>query len=481
MKYFQLHLTDDQIFAFPSTKFPQLKGAYTLAEVKELVRFADERGVTMVPEFEVPGHSGKLRDAFPEVFGGCMEVINFVRDGGLPILDTLVGEMCDVFRSSPYFHIGADECNMQYFETLPTVIEHRKRTGMNTPQQFTWFINEMNKIVKKHGKKTICWEGFNDTHVDKDVIVIAWDGRYFSPPELVKAGHRIINVPWDPSVHFPARYNYDWNMWLVGSQLRRPDQLPRAESPEKDPVIGGQMVLWEMAGELSLPILRGKAPARHERVHSPDAGKTYADYDRRFASTNRILDLLVHGFAVGTEGLTDHGDSTFDRPFSLTITPSPALKDAVIYYTLDGTDPTPKAKAYTGPIVLAEPLTGFRAQAFGADGKPIGFLRRTDYRFNPISGTAETLLPRDPAAPWCDFFDDPVMVTLKSGAPGTIRYTVDGKPATAESPAYTQPVRIEKQTSINAALFVDGKAVGNPWLGIYYWVERGKFPYRSRQ
>ncbi|MCY2931877.1 MAG: family 20 glycosylhydrolase [Planctomycetota bacterium] len=492
MKYFQLHLTDDQIFAFPSTKYPKLKGAYTVAELKDLVRFADERGVTMVPEFEVPGHSKILREAFPDVFSGCGEVINFVQDGALPVLDDLVGEMCDVFRSSPYFHIGADECYLGYFETLANVVEHRKRTGMNTPQQFAWFINEMNKIVKKHGKKTICWEGFNDTHVDKDVIVIAWDGRYFNPPGLVKAGYRIINVPWDPSVHFPARYNYDWNLWLVGSQLRRADQLPRSESPEKDPVIGGQMVLWEMGGDLSLPMLRGKAPARHERVHSPDAGKTYADYDRRFASTDRILDLLVHGFAVGGQGLTDHGDYTFDRPFSLTITPSPTLKEATIRYTLDGSDPTPKSKAYAGPIVLAAPVTGFRAQAFGADDKPLGFPRRTDYRFNPIRGTAQKLLPTDPAAPWVGFFDDPVMVTLKSAVPGTIRFTVDGKPATAESPAYTQPIKIEKQSCVsvffahpcvyvNAALFVDGKGVGNPVGLTYIWVARDKFPCEIRR
>ncbi len=129
-RYLQLHLTDDQGWTFPSTRYPKLGtknyGAhggiaprvYKLDEVKELVAYADARGVTLVPELEMPGHSGAALRSVPEIFDainpqtkqpvgmGCMNMSN---EEIYPALDTIIGEMCDVFRSSPYFHIGSDE------------------------------------------------------------------------------------------------------------------------------------------------------------------------------------------------------------------------------------------------------------------------------------------------------------------------------------------------------------------------------------
>ena len=86
--------------------------------MKELVAYADARGVTIVPEFEMPGHSGAATRAIPAIFDainpesrqpvgiGCMNLSN---EALYPALDTIIGEMCDVFKSSPYFHIGSDE------------------------------------------------------------------------------------------------------------------------------------------------------------------------------------------------------------------------------------------------------------------------------------------------------------------------------------------------------------------------------------
>ena len=129
-RYLQLHLTDDQGWTFPSTKYPQLGSknygahggvaprVYKLEELKELVAYADARGVTLVPELEMPGHSGAAARSLPEIFDainpqskqpvgiGCMNMSN---EELYPALDTIIGEMCDVFRSSPYFHIGSDE------------------------------------------------------------------------------------------------------------------------------------------------------------------------------------------------------------------------------------------------------------------------------------------------------------------------------------------------------------------------------------
>jgi hexosaminidase len=489
MKYFHLHLTDDQIFTFPSTKYAaKLKGVYALAELRDLVKFADERGVTIIPEFEMPGHTSQLAVAFPDVFGdtqGC--VINFLNPEAMPILTDLVNEMCDVFRSSPYFHMGSDECNWDLFEKWPNVVEDRKINKRGTAQQHGWLINEINKVVKKRGKSLIVWEGFegSDAGVDKDVIVMEWDGRFFPPLDVAAAGYKMINVPWLPSIWATPRENYEWNMWLLGSQDRTPDQFKRG-TPESDLVIGGMMQLWEGDGDSALPQLRSTAIPRHERVHSPDANKTYEDFDQRFKSTDQILDLLVHKFAVRADGLVNCGDRVFDKSLVLTIKPSPSLKNAVIRYTLDGTKPDTNSPVYREPIRITE-STQFSAQAFDANGIELGFPRLTKnvinrqypenisgYMFRPLSVTMKGLLPQERFRQ--NRYADQVLVTLKSAVGGEIRYTTDGSEVTsANAIIYDGAINVEKGAkTVRAAVFLNGKKQGEEWREDFVWLNYEK-------
>ena len=472
MKFFHLHMTDDQIFTFPSTKYAsKLPGTYTLAELKDLVKFADERGVTIIPEFEIPGHTSQLAKAFPDVFGdtqGC--VINFLTPGALPILTDLVNEMCEVFRSSPYFHMGSDECNWALFETWPNVVADRQASKRGTAEQHGWLINQINKVVKNHGKRLIVWEGFygTDALVDKDVTVMEWDGRFFPPHEVAAAGYKMINVPWVPSIGATARENYEWNPWLIGSQDRTPDQFKRG-TPEADLIIGGQMVLWECAGERALPQLRATAIPRHERIHSPDANKTYQDFDGRFQATDHLLDLLVHKFSVQAAGLTSFGDSDFEQALVLTLAPGPACKNAAIRYTRDGKTPNASSPVYTAPITLSE-TTQFSAQAFDADGKPLGFPRLTKYTLRPLAGGIQGLLPAERFHQ--NRYAGPVTITLHSAVDGEIRYTTDGSEVSAaKSQAYSAPIHIEKQTlTVRAAVFANGKKLGEEWREDLTWL-----------
>lgn len=469
MKYVHLHMTDDQLFTFPSTKFAaKLPGVYKLDELKGLVKFADDRGVTIVPELELPGHSGALRGALPDLVGGP-DVVDFFRKDSLPTLETLIGEMCDVFKSSPYFHMGSDECQWGGFESQEHVAADRKSTGRNTPQQYAWFMNQVNAMIKKQGKKTICWEGFEPGYEpDKDIIVMSWDGRVYPPAKLVAAGYSIINVPWWPQMSSPARENYEWNLWQAGSQDRKPDELKRT-----DPVLGGEMVLWECPGHAILPNHRTKAVARHERIHSPDAGRTYEDFARRFASTDRILDLLVHGYTMEAQGLQDPCERVFGNSLTLTVVPSPAIKDLVVRYTKEPwTDPAANSPVVTGPMTF-EAGTWFTTQAFDSAGKPVGFPRLMWYSCQPITGIPQAaFLPEER---WRDRrFREPFDVVLKSTVPGEIRYTLDGTPPDpVKSPVYAKPVRIEagRSASLQAALFVDGKRKGDVWGQGYTWVD----------
>ena len=162
--YLQLHLTDDPSFTFQSRAYPELATpgrSYTVAQLKELDQFASERGVTLVPELEMPGHSLAAKKAMPALFGtehGHYGTLNFAKPEAAAALDTLIGELLEVFRSSPYFHIGSDECNLKDLEKDAEFQRAMEKAGVETVSDlFRKFIVARNDVVKRHGKRMIVW------------------------------------------------------------------------------------------------------------------------------------------------------------------------------------------------------------------------------------------------------------------------------------------------------------------------------------
>ncbi|MEM9412986.1 MAG: family 20 glycosylhydrolase, partial [Planctomycetota bacterium] len=188
----QLHLTDDQRFAFPSTAFPELwDGKITLEQFKELEAYAVARGVTIIPELEVPGHSGLLRSRYPEVFGKTATELA-TSDVALKGIKTLLDEMMDVFSSSPFIHVGGDEAF--------GVPEEAQRD----------LINALHAYLKSKGRQTLVWEGprpgEGDNRVNKDVIHLNWRTINYPANRMLEDGYRVINAAWDPLYlvdHYP--------------------------------------------------------------------------------------------------------------------------------------------------------------------------------------------------------------------------------------------------------------------------------------
>ena len=164
VRYLQLHLTDDQSFMFPSRAYPQLATqnqhggkTYTLDELKDLVAYADARNVTIIPEYEVPGHSAAANRAMPDLFiiKGTKPYehhasINFAKDEVMQAVATIVGEMCEVFRSTPYFHIGGDEADLALADQNADFQAAFKKYNLpNQHQLYRKFVVDMNEIVKK--------------------------------------------------------------------------------------------------------------------------------------------------------------------------------------------------------------------------------------------------------------------------------------------------------------------------------------------
>jgi hexosaminidase len=156
--------------------------------------------------------------------------------------------------------------------------------------------------VKKHGKKTLVWEGFaktGKTDIPRDITVMAFESKYNLPPDLLAGGYKVINAAWQPLYITPGRrwspeYIYGWNhyrwesCWDVSAAYKKPIVVP----PTPD-VIGAQMCVWEQGEHAELPSLRERLAAMSERIWNPNAGKSFADFSVRLKATDAGLENLL--------------------------------------------------------------------------------------------------------------------------------------------------------------------------------------------
>ncbi len=209
IRYLHVHISDDQLFMFPSTRFPQVgKGnqefarfepgskpriePYTRDELVELERYASQRGVFIVPEMDLPGHSGRFVGDAPEVFSfpGNGSTVNIASPKTLGGRDHAAGRGAGCFSSTPYVHLGADEVGLEDLRTArvqggPTEIRH-----IASPHDlYCKFIVDLFEIVTRRKKKPIVWEeawnAGGPFPLPKDALVMDWSqGR--NPNEIVE-------------------------------------------------------------------------------------------------------------------------------------------------------------------------------------------------------------------------------------------------------------------------------------------------------
>jgi len=279
--YLQLHLTDDQMISWPSKAYPELyseQAGWTMMDFRELEEYSQARGVTIVPELEVPGHSTLLRRLRPDVFGESTKELATTAKAQKGV-ETLIAEMLDVFKSTPYMHIGADEVH-----------------GVSQEDQRN-FINRLNKYVKSLGRQTVVWEGpgmgRGDNKVSDDILHMAWEGRYLAMTEMVDAGYTVVNAAWDPFYivdHYP-RTNFtgvplDEIYQVDLRRMKNVDPgLPSFHKPQmlKDTksVLGFCMPWWEGREFNLLPLCVKRFAAASTRAWHYDSELSYEEYAKR--------------------------------------------------------------------------------------------------------------------------------------------------------------------------------------------------------
>jgi hexosaminidase len=194
LNVFHWHLSDDQGFRAESKIYPKLTGLgsngefYTQEQMHEVVEYARARGIRVVPEFDIPGHTvswmvayqqlGSSKGPFhlPDVAGIHDEALDPTREGTYVFLNRFIGEMTKIFPDA-YFHIGGDEVNGEVWTANPRIARFMKRKGFEKPAQLqTYFSQRVVRIVEKHGKKPIGWDEVLVPGLPKDVMVQSWRG-----------------------------------------------------------------------------------------------------------------------------------------------------------------------------------------------------------------------------------------------------------------------------------------------------------------
>jgi hexosaminidase len=380
VRYCHLHLSDDHGYTFPLKKYPRMgehnRGhcegdaprIYDLKELKDLVAFADARGVTLVPELETPGHSDAIRLDLPdeldrpkEMGGGArLAMMNIADDKIYPTLDYIVGEICDVFKSSPYFHIGCDEVNSTPLMGQPWVGPFLEKNGLKDGYNdlIKRHIRKMNEIVRKRGKMPIIWSGPPmDPAMKDEVIVMTWydDG---SSAEAFANGFATITTPWGLGVPFNEWSLYNCN----GTVLDR----------SKNRVLGANMPHWEMSAQC----LNGAGSfPRQERTWGPDNRITEPEFTERQTPLIARLAKLVEPVTIRAEGniLKEEGWMRTRKEFAGPLTISLSTSNALgrIRYTLDNTEPTAKSALYEKPFQVSRTVR-LRTALFDGAGAMLG-------------------------------------------------------------------------------------------------------------
>ncbi len=346
IKYLQLHLSDDQSFTFPSEKFPKLATPdrpYSKKDFRDLVKYAKDRGIIIIPEMDIPGHSRQIVEIYPEIFGvknnmlqinpWKSNVINIGSEKVYDAIDELIGEIIEVFDTSPYFHIGGDEANLDLYKNVPEINSFMKKNNLGTDvhELFRYFLVRMNKIVKKHNKKMFLWEGFRregKIEIPRDVVVFAFETMYHLPSHLIEDGFTVVNASWTPlylvnggikqprarrAVWSPETI-YSWNIWRWEHWWHKtPVYKNPMQLEETSQIIGGQMCSWEQAGEAEIPTLRKRLPVFIERVWNNKQKTSFEEFFYKVEKNDIKLSKIINDKRQDSILLGFDSDDHFDH------------------------------------------------------------------------------------------------------------------------------------------------------------------------
>lgn len=393
---FHWHLTEDQGWRIEIKKYPKLAeisakrtegeghtyGPYIFSqeEVKEVVAYAKERFITVIPEIEFPGHAVAALTAYPELSctGGPHEVRNIWgisndiycagNDDTFKFMEDVIAEVAPLFESE-YFHIGGDEAPKGRWEKCPKCQARIKAEGLVKDKDHSaeaklqsYFIKRIETVLAKHGKKMIGWDEILEGGLAPSATVMSWRGEK-GGIAAGNMGHDVIMTP-SPWLYLDA-FQGDQLLAPTGIGSYTPiektynyDPIPAALAPDKQHhILGVQANIWAeyMYEPKTLEYYAyPRLLALSEVAWSFLDRKDYNDFIRRLDNQRVRLDMHDINYYIPTPQDVDVPACNFIAFTDKATLNLTTLEPTKIVYTMDGSEPNENSTVFAQPVEITE-------------------------------------------------------------------------------------------------------------------------------
>ena len=429
---FHWHLTEDQGWRIEIKKYPKLQeiaafrdetlighysdqpqqfdgkrygGFYTQEEVKDIVAYATDRFVAVIPEIEMPGHSQAAIAAYPEL--GCtgkqvkvatkwgvFEDIYCTKDGTFNFLEDVLDEVMELFPSK-YIHIGGDEAPKTRWKTCSNCQQKIKDEGLKDEHELqNYFITRIEKYLNSKGRQIIGWDEILEGGLAPNATVMSWRGIE-GAVKAAKQNHDVVMTPTSHCYFDYYQSDKDNEPTAIGGFLPLekvynfnpiPEELTKEESKY---IMGVQGNVWTeyMSSEDQVEyMVFPRILAMSEVAWSQPKNKEYKDFVKRVESFNKRLDVLGinnanHLYEVEGNMMSENGMPYFKFE---TLT-----EEKTIRFTTDGTNPNINSKIYTTKIPIKNSIT-LKAAVFDLE-KQLGDSFTQNINFHKAVGKTITI------------------------------------------------------------------------------------------
>ncbi len=393
---FHWHLTDDQGWRIEIKRYPKLTeigstrpetvkernlspyigdgiphgGFYTQEQIKDVVKYAKERYITVIPEIELPGHASAALAAYPEL--GCKADYKYKvqttwgifketfcpTETTFKFLEDVLDETIKLFPDSPYIHIGGDEVLKDHWKESAFVQELKQKENLKDEHEVqSYFVRRIEKFVNSKGKKIIGWDEILEGGVAPNATIMSWRGMK-GGIEAAKAKHDVIMTPTD-FVYFdygqgdPAYEPLNIGSYVPLEKVYSFEPVPSELTAEEAKyIIGGQANIWTEYIKTPSHVEYMAFPrmlALSEVLWSQKEHRNYADFLRRLNAQLPSLDRQGVNYRIpepiGLSNVVTQGDRV-----SIELQPAPGTR---ILYSTDGSTPDDQSAIYEKPIELA--------------------------------------------------------------------------------------------------------------------------------
>lgn len=460
---FHWHLTDDQGWRIEIKKYPELTqvgskrsetvighntgkydgipygGFYTQEEAREIVAYAKDRYITVIPEIDMPGHMQGALAAFPDLgctggpyevwgmWGVSEEVLCAGNPKTLQFVKDVMDELMEIFPSE-YFHIGGDECPKIRWKECPKCQAKIKALKLKGDSQHaaeerlqSYFMSEVEKYLNEHGRRIIGWDEILEGGVAPSATIMAWRGVN-EGVKAVKLQHDVIMVPTSYLYfdYYQAK-DKDQEPIAIGGYVPLEkvysfDPVPENLTPEEAKhIIGTQANLWteyipnfRQVEYMVLP----RMDALSEIQWVEPGQKNYEDFLSRMPKMFDIYD--IYGYNYARHLFDIQGDFSPNAQEGVLEVSLSTLGKADIRYTLDGSEPSATSSRYSDPLKIKNDCT-LKAVAI----RPSGNSRILTEKINLNKATLKPIMLLQPVHKQYGFKGAP---TLVDGLQGNANY-----------------------------------------------------------